>query len=56
MRLNPPKNSTWRLALLLGAAGVTAQFVSIPVLSPISFWLVLLGWLLLLLGAWLPGL
>ena len=56
MRLNPPKKNTWWLALLLGAAGVVAQSVSIPVLSSISFWLVLLGWLLLLLGAWLPGL
>lgn len=56
MRLNPPKKSTWWLAVLLGAAGIAAHVVSIPVLSSIAFWLVALGWLLLLLGAWLPGL
>ncbi len=56
MRLSSPKRSTWWIALVLGAVGLLAKLVSIPVLSGLAFWLVLVGFLLLLLATSLKGL
>jgi hypothetical protein len=56
MKLNPPKQITWWIALALGAIGLVANLVSIPVLSGLAFWLVLVGLVLLLLGTALTGL
>jgi hypothetical protein len=56
MKLNPPKNVSWLLAVLLGLAGLVSSYVSIPILSTFSFWLVVLGWLLLVLATYFKGL
>ncbi len=56
MKLSPPKTVTFWLALILAALGVLAKLVSIPVLSPFAFWLVVIGFVILLLGNMVKGL
>jgi uncharacterized membrane protein HdeD (DUF308 family) len=56
MKLNAPKNITWWISLALGVVGLIASFVSIPVLSGLSFWLVVIGLALLLVATYLPNL
>lgn len=56
MKINPPKKITWWIALALGAIGLVANLVTIPVLSGLAFWLVLVGLVLLLLANVLTGL
>jgi heme/copper-type cytochrome/quinol oxidase subunit 1 len=56
MKLNQPKVVTWWIAVGLGAVGLIANFVAIPVLSALSFWLVLAGLVLLVLATYLKGL
>jgi hypothetical protein len=43
MRLTPPKNITWWIALILGALGFLGYTGTIPALSPFAFFLVLAG-------------
>jgi hypothetical protein len=56
MKINPPKKITWWIALALGAIGLVANLVTIPVLSGLAFWLVLAGLVLLVLANVLTGL
>lgn len=56
MQLSAPKLITWWIALILGALGVIATFVTIPVLSGFAFWLVVIGLVLLLLATSMEGL
>lgn len=58
MRYSPPKAVTWWIALaclLIGVLG-TLKIIVVPALTPFLFWVVVLGLLLLLLAAVLPGL
>jgi hypothetical protein len=55
MKLSPPKQITWWIALALGAIGLVANLVTIPVLSGLAFWLVLAGLVLLVLGNAITG-
>jgi hypothetical protein len=48
MKLNAPKRATWIVALLLGIFGTFMYLYQIPGLSGFSFWMVLLGLVLLL--------
>ncbi len=60
MRLNAPKTVTWWLSVLLGAAGVVLEIISMiaatSILSTIGFWVVVLGLVLLILSTALTGL
>jgi len=56
LNLSAPKQWTWLVALVLAVLGVLGYFVQIPFLSAADFWLVLLGFVLLLLGTLLEGL
>lgn len=56
MKLNQPKVVTWWIAVALGAVGLIANLVAIPVLSGLSFWLVLAGLILLVLATYLKDL
>ncbi len=56
MKMSAPKKATWWVALILGAAGLIASLVTIPVLSGIAFWLVVVGLALLLLATATKGL
>lgn len=56
MKLNAPKQITWIISLILGVLGLLGNLVSIPVISGISFWLVLVGLVLLLLATYFKDL
>ena len=56
MELSAPKQVTWLIALILGIVGVVASLVTIPVLSGLAFWIVVVGLVLLLVATFLPGL
>jgi len=55
MKLTPPKQGTWWISLLLGILGLVITFTT-GSLSVYGLWLVVLGWLLLVLGTLLKGL
>jgi len=58
MKLSKPKNATWWVAVILGAAGILLHegVVSIPLLSGLAFWFVAVAFLLLALATFLKGL
>jgi len=56
MRLNAPKQVTWIIALILGILGILGVLVTIPVVTDLAFWLVVLGLALMLLATLLEGL
>lgn len=56
MRLTAPKQITWFIALILGVLGFLGFLVTIPVLSGLAFWLVLVGLVLLLIATAVEGL
>lgn len=55
MRLNPPTKIVFYLSFAFAAVGLVASFITIPVLSGIAFYLVLIGYILLFLGNTLKG-
>jgi hypothetical protein len=55
MKLSPPKQTTFWVAVVLAVIGVIANFVSIPVLSGFSFWIVVLAFVVLAAGNFLEG-
>jgi len=56
MKLSPPKVITWWIAVIVGALGILATLVTIPVLSGFAFWLVVIGFVLLALATAIDGL
>ena len=56
MKLSSPKKVTWWIAVIVGVIGIIVQFVSIPILSSLSFWLVVVAFVLLALATYLKGL
>jgi predicted membrane channel-forming protein YqfA (hemolysin III family) len=56
MKINRPKNVTWWISVILGGLGILSQFVAIPGLSGFSFWLLAIGFVLLVLGTVIKGL
>ena len=55
MRLNAPKKMVWFLSLILAIISIVAYFVVIPVVTGITFWVMVAAWLLLLLATYLKG-
>ncbi len=55
MNLSTPKNVTFWVAVLLAVLGVLATFVTIPVLSGLAFWVVVVAFVILALGNLLEG-
>jgi len=53
MKLSAPKKVTFIIALVLAVLGLVGKFVA--VLSPYSFWLVLVGFILLAAGVAFDG-
>ena len=52
MRLSAAKQITWIIALILGIAGILIYLAHISGINPvIGFWLVVVGWALLLIAA-----
>ncbi|HVR70632.1 MAG TPA: hypothetical protein VMT87_07275 [Vicinamibacteria bacterium] len=58
MRLSPPKTVTWVVALALGVLGLLAQqgIFRITGLDVNPFWMVSIGWVLLLVATLVKGL
>lgn len=56
MKLNAPKQITWWIAVVVGVIGLIANFVTIPVLSSLAFWLVFAAFALLALATYFEGL
>ena len=57
MKLSAPKQITWIIALILGVAGLLAYLAHISGIDPqIGFWLVVVGWALLLIATITRGL
>jgi hypothetical protein len=55
MRLSPPTKNVFYLSAALVVVGLVAQIITIPFLSSVAFWLVLVGYLLLFLGNTMKG-
>ena len=55
MNLSAPKKATWVVAVIIGALGVLGNFVQIPVVSDLSFVLVLIAFVLLAIATLLNG-
>ena len=56
MKLRAPKVVTFWIAVILALLGLLGQLVTIPVISGFAFWLVVVGFVLLMLGVLLDGL
>ncbi|MCK4932090.1 MAG: hypothetical protein KAT01_07985 [Candidatus Aminicenantes bacterium] len=56
MTLSAPKKVTWWVAFIVGAVGILANFVTLPFLSEYAFWLVVFGFVLLVLATFLRDL
>ena len=56
MRLSAPQQVTWWIALIVGVVGMLAYLGTIPGLSAFAFWLVVVGFVLLVLATLLKGL
>jgi len=50
MNLSAPKRITWWVAVIVGAVGILAYLVTIPVLSGFAFWLLAIGFVLLVVA------
>jgi heme/copper-type cytochrome/quinol oxidase subunit 1 len=55
MNLTPPTKVVFYLSVLLVVVGIVANFVTIPVLSGLAFWIVVVGYVLLALGNVMKG-
>ena len=47
MKLTPPKQVSWFIAVILGVLGILGTLVAIPGVSANAFWLVAAGFILL---------
>jgi hypothetical protein len=56
MNLSAPKNVTFYVAAVLGIIGLIAAIIPLGFLSGLSFWLVLVAFLILGAGVLLPNL
>jgi hypothetical protein len=58
MRLTPPATATWIIALVFGVLGILAQqgIFRIPGLDVNPFWMVAIGYVLLLVAPLVKGL
>lgn len=57
LKTDAPKQTTWIVAVILGVVGILANLTSIPVITPeIGFWLVAVGWALLVIASIARGL
>lgn len=55
MKLSAPKQVVWIISLILGILGILGFLVPLPVITGLAFWLVTVGFVLLVLGTALSG-
>ncbi|MGD0173177.1 MAG: hypothetical protein ABSC61_01890 [Anaerolineales bacterium] len=56
MKLSAPKQITFWVAVVVAVVGVIASLVTIPVLSGIALWIVVIAFVILALGNLVEGL
>lgn len=56
MKLSPPKHTTFWISVIVAVLGVIASFVSIPILYGLSFWLVVIAFVILAAANMVEGL
>jgi hypothetical protein len=56
LQLSAPKQVTWLIAVVIGVAGLLGKLGALAVLAKYDFWLMALGWFLLVLATLLEGL
>jgi hypothetical protein len=56
MKLSAPKNVTFYVALVLGVLGILGGLVPLGFLTSFSFWLLVLGFVVLVLANLMPDL
>jgi hypothetical protein len=56
MNLSAPKNVTWIVAVVLGLLGFIGNFVALPVIGGFSFWLLFIGFAILVVATFVEGL
>jgi hypothetical protein len=57
VKLSPPKQLTFWVSVIIGVLGILGKLVpSLPVVSDYSFWLLTIGFVLLVLGNAMTGL
>jgi hypothetical protein len=52
---NAPHSTTVIISVIVFVLGVLGAFVFLPILTPLSFWLALVGYLVLLAGCLMKG-
>lgn len=55
MKLSAPKQVTFWIAVILAILGLLGQLVTIPVISGLAFWLVIVGFVILAIGNLIEG-
>lgn len=56
LKLNPVKKSTFYISVILGVLGIVGELVpSIPVISAYHFWILVIGFALLVAGNTMKG-
>ena len=55
MRLTPPKEIVFYIAVALAVIGLIVTIVQVPGLTPLAFWIVLLGFIVLAAGNTVTG-
>jgi hypothetical protein len=56
MKLSAPKQVTFWVAVVIGLIGLVAGLVPIPMISPFAFWIVVIGFVILVVANLMEGL
>jgi hypothetical protein len=56
MKLTPPKNITWWIAVVLGVLGLLGKITNIPIVTGLEFWFVFVAFAILVLATLLKDL
>lgn len=56
MNLSAPKQTTFIVAVILAVLGLLGQIVALGFITSLSFWLVLIGFVVLAVGCFVPNL
>jgi heme/copper-type cytochrome/quinol oxidase subunit 1 len=56
MNLSAPKQMTFIVAVILAVLGLLGQIVALGFITTLAFWLVLIGFVLLAAGCFVPNL
>jgi hypothetical protein len=55
MKTNAPSSTLWLISVIIGALGIVSNFVKIGGISPYSFWLLAIGFVVLVVATVLKG-